>query len=158
MRRGNKPLHRVGRRMLFGLKPQQTEGGREGGGRRGWDRVKVIGWAFIYSSFVYWIDPSLLFSSFCRCPSLHRRTENRNSSPAPLLSPTSLNWSSPPSFSSVSFIVSSSFLYQGQVFVSPPPVSAAHSLPLSPLSPYEYSTFRQAADRCGGFCPELLGR
>lgn len=73
----------------------------------------------IYLLFVELIRPSFF--------SLALRTEGQRTETVHLLL-SFLPLSSPPSFSSVSFILSSSFLYQGQIFVSPPPVSAAHSL------------------------------
>lgn len=102
--------------MLFSIKLQQTEGGRGERVRRG--EGNWMG-PHIYLLFVELIRPS--FFSFAL------RTEGQRTETVHLLL-SFLPLSSPPSFSSVSFILSSSFLYQGQVFVSPPPVSAAHSL------------------------------
>lgn len=105
--------------MLFSIKTA-ANGGREGGrgerGRRGEGNWMGL---HIYLLFVELIRPSFF--------SLALRTEGQRTETVHLLL-SFLPLSSPPSFSSVSFILSSSFLYQGQVFVSPPPVSAAHSL------------------------------
>lgn len=125
--------------MLFSIKTA-ANGGREGG--RG-ERVRrgEGNWMgpHIYLLFVELIHPSFF--------SLALRTEGQRTETVHLLL-SFLPLSSPPSF----FFCLFHFIV---LFSLPRPSlcisSSCFCSPLSPLSPYEYSTLRPTADRCGGF-------